>query len=174
MNQIEILVKQTTDAYDWTNKIINSIPQDKWDDTPEIIESNVSWQTGHLIMSFYYHSIMVIKGHQMDILQKVPLKEYDKLFTDATPKNSLGKTTPIELQNYLMIVQAKSIEVIKSLSEKDLESELLQTEVPHPIATNKFEALDWNIKHTMWHCGQLGILKRVVHERYNFGLKKIN
>lgn len=172
MNQIEILVKQTADAYDWTNKLINSIPQDKWNDIPEIIESNVTWQIGHLIMSLYYHSIMVINGHQMDILQKIPLKEYDKLFTDAVPEKSLGKTDPIQLQNYFMLLQAKSIEVIKSLSEKDLECELQQTDVPHPIATNKFEALDWNIKHTMWHCGQIGILKKVVHERYNFGLRK--
>jgi len=172
MNQIEILVKQTADAYDWTNKLINAIPQDKWNDIPEIIESNVTWQIGHLIMSLYYHSIMVINGHQMDILQKIPLKEYDKLFTDAVPEKSSEKTDPTQLQNYFMLLQAKSIEVIKSLSEKDLECELQQTDVPHPIATNKFEALDWNIKHTMWHCGQIGILKRVVHERYNFGLRK--
>lgn len=172
MNRIEILVKQTADAYDWTNRLINSIPQDKWDITPEILESNVSWQIGHLIMSFYYHSIMVIKGHQMDVIQKVPLKAYDKLFTDASPKKLLGKADPVELQNHLLIVQAKSIEVIKCLAEDELESELQQTEFPHPIARNKFEALDWNVKHTMWHCGQLGILKRIVHERRDFGLRK--
>ncbi|PRD57065.1 DinB family protein [Sphingobacterium gobiense] len=171
MNQIEILVKQTKDAYEWTNKVISSIPQDKWDNIPKIIESNVSWQVGHLIMSFYYHSIMVIKGHQMDILQKIPMKEYDVYFTDASPNKALGKTDPVDLQNNLMFVQARSMEIIASLSEKDLRSELEGTLVPHPIATNKFEALDWNIKHTMWHCGQLGILKRIVHERYNFGLK---
>ncbi len=63
--------------------------------------------------------------------------------------------------------------VIKSLSDQDLESELSPTEVPHPVAKNKFEAIDWNIKHTMWHCGQIGILKRIIDERFDFGLKKV-
>ncbi|WP_216824389.1 hypothetical protein [Emticicia sp. TH156] len=35
----------------------------------------------------------------------------------------------------------------------------------------KFEALDWNIKHTLWHCRQIGLLKRVVDKRYDFGLR---
>jgi hypothetical protein len=68
MNQIESFVKQTEVAYDWTNRLISSIPYEKWDDIPEVIESSVSWQVGHLIVSVYYHSIMVISGHQMDML----------------------------------------------------------------------------------------------------------
>jgi len=46
------------------------------------------------------------------------------------------------------------------------------TETKHPIAKNNFEALDGNIKHTLWHCGQLGILKRVLNERFDFGLTR--
>ena len=172
MNTVEILAKQTENSYLWTDKLINSISYEKWDTTPEIIETNVSWQVGHLVMSFYYHSIMVIAGHQMDILQKVPLKVYDELFTNASPKNAVGKTNPKELQNQLHIVQKKSIDIIKLLSENDLESKLEPTPTPHPIAKTKHEALDWNIKHTMYHCGQLGILKRIIDKRFDFGLRK--
>ena len=53
MNQIEILSKQTYDAYAWVNKLISAIPYDKWDDIPDVIASNVSWQVGHLILSYY-------------------------------------------------------------------------------------------------------------------------
>jgi hypothetical protein len=173
MNQVEILLKQTKGAYDWTNKLLNSIPQDTWDTTPAIIESNVSWQVGHLIVSFYYHSIMVIAGHQMDILGKVPLKEYDMLFTAGEPQKVVGKINPKVLQDQLNLMELKSLEIIQSLSENDLEDKLVPTPISHPIAKNKFEALDWNIKHTMWHCGQLGLLKRIIHERYDFGLKMV-
>ena len=34
------------------------------------------------------------------------------------------------------------------------------------------EALEWNINHTMYHCGQIGVLKRVVDARYDFGLQR--
>lgn len=172
MNPVEILVKQTEDAYGWTNKLLDTIPHNKWDNTPDIIQSNISWQAGHLLMSFYFHSIMVVAGHQKDILQKVPLKEYDKLFTDAEPARAVGKTNPYELQSHLLMVERKSIEVIRSLSPEDLESPLHPSPTPHPIARTKFEAIDWNIKHTMWHCGQIGILKRIVDKRFNFGLKR--
>lgn len=83
----------------------------------------------------------------------------------------LEKPSRKHYRNIRLLLVKKSIEIIKSLSPGDLQSELEPSPVSHPIAKNKFEALDWNIKHTMWHCGQLGVL-RVVHERYDFGLKK--
>jgi uncharacterized damage-inducible protein DinB len=77
-----------------------------------------------------------------------------------------------DLQSQLEVMQKKSIDIIKSLSDEDLDRELELTPIPHPIAKTKFDALDWNIKHTMWHCGQLGILKRIHGERYDFGLRR--
>lgn len=172
MNQVEVLLKQTEDAYGWVNRLIGSIPYDQWDVTPEIIQSNVSWQAGHLLMSFYFHSVMVISGHQMDIIRQIALKDYDEAFTTGNPENIAGKYKPDQLMRQLMLVELKSLELIESLSENDLRNSLHPTSVPHPIASNKFEALDWNIKHAMWHCGQLGVLKRIVHERFDFGLKR--
>jgi hypothetical protein len=172
MNLTDTLVKQTESAYSWTTRLISSIPYNQWDRIPEIVKSNVTWQVGHLIMSYYYHSIMVIAGHQVTILQQVPLKEYDLLFTDAAPDLSVGKTNPVELEQQLQLVAQKSIEIIGSLTPADLESPLVPAPMEHPIASNKFEALDWNIKHTMWHCGQLGMLKRIVDQRFDFGLKR--
>ncbi len=172
MEQIKILTKQTQDAYNWANKIIRSIPVSKWEHIPEVVETNVTWQIGHLTVSFYFHSIMVIKGHQTPILKKIPLKTYDALFTNALPVYSIEKTEPEKLFEDFIYMQQESIAMIKSLSDAELEMPLEVTDVPHPIARNKFEALDWNIKHTMWHCGQLGILKRVIDSRFDFGLKR--
>jgi hypothetical protein len=172
MNQVDFLAKQTEDAYNWTNKLLHSIPHDKWDVLPGVIESTVSWQAGHLIMSFYYHTVMVITGHLKDVFPVVPLQQYDKLFTNADPKNSIGNTKPQELHDQLIFVQKRSLDVIRSLTDADLEQPLVLTPTPHPIAKTKYEAIDWNIKHTMYHCGQLGILKRIVDQRYDFGLRK--
>lgn len=172
MNEIEILTLQTKNAYSWMKKLTDSIPTNKWNETPEILESNVSWQIGHQLISIYYHSILVIKGHQKDILEKVPISEYSNLFTfKISPKEAIGKKSPEQLVADLNTVEEKSIEIIKSLSPKELNSKLEPARIEHPVAKNKFEALDWNIKHTMWHCGQLAILKRIVNERYDFGLK---
>ncbi len=104
MNSVDILVHQTGNAYDWVHRLLGSVPQEKWDDTPEVIDSNISWQVGHLIMSYYYHAVMVIVGHQSEIIQKIPLKEYDLLFTDATARAAIGKAPPVTLKEQLDIV----------------------------------------------------------------------
>jgi len=168
MTEIELLTKQTKDAYHWTNKLLNDISDDKWDIIPEIIETNLTWQTGHLIMSFYYHTVMVTVGHQRDIFENMPLKTYGELFSFGKPEGTIGQTNPSDLKTHLEIMQDKSIDVIKSLSNSDLKSDLEPTKMKHPVANNKFEALDWNIKHTMWHCGQISTLKRVLGVGYQF------
>lgn len=171
MNQIELLAMQTKSAYDWAYKLIEPIPEEKWDIIPEVVESSVSWQVGHLVISYYYHTIMVTVGHQMDILQQIPIKDYSQLFHNTSSHKCVGKTQPEDLKKHLKLMEQKSISIIQSLSLDELEKPLVPTPMPHPIAKTKFEAIDWNIKHTMWHCGQLGLLKRVVHERYDFGLR---
>jgi hypothetical protein len=171
MDQIKILARQTESAYEWTNKLLLAVPHEKWDTTPDVIESNISWQTGHLIVSIYYHSILVITGHQMDMLQQLPLKEYSQLFTNASPANARGKVKPEQLQAHLLFMQQRSIEVITSLYPADLEAELMPVQPLHPVAKNKLEALEWNIQHTLWHCGQISLLKRVVDKRFEFGLQ---
>jgi hypothetical protein len=169
MNQIELLVKQTTQAYDWANKLLAPVPHTVWETIPATIDTNITWQAGHLVVSFYYHTIMVITGHQQDVLQQIPLKEYSQLFTLAPPANAAGKTTPEQLLQHLSIVERKSLEIIASLSPDELTNELVPSSRPHPVAKTKQEALEWNIQHTFWHCGQIALLKRVVDQRYDFG-----
>ncbi|MEO9893951.1 DinB family protein [Aurantibacter sp.] len=173
MTAIEILSKQTKDAYAWIYKLMDSIPDEKWNDTPEILASNVSWQIGHVVLSMYYHSILVIRGHQKDILEKVPLKEYAELFSfNSSPKKSAGKMAAATLREHLILMEKKSIEIINSLTPEELDKELIPGKVEHPVAKNKFEAIDWNIKHTMWHCGQLATIKRTLGYTYKFEMKK--
>ncbi|MCF2443222.1 DinB family protein [Dyadobacter sp. CY345] len=171
MTEKEILISQTSNAYDWTNKLIETIPLEKWEIIPGTIESSINWQVGHLIISHYFHSIMVIRGHQMDILQKLPIKDYSDLFTVSAPILSVGKTDSMKLLQDLKIMQQKSMDILAALSDSELNSPLEPTPTPHPIATTKFEAIDWNIKHTMYHCGQIGMLRRIVDQRYDFGLR---
>ncbi len=171
MNSIELLVKQTQDAYSWFNKILERIDNEKWDQIPDNINSNVTWQVGHMILSHNFHSLMVIRGHQKELYAQFPIKLYSELFVNTPPQCNVGKTDAKAIYSHLKLVQDKTIEIMKSMKEEELTNNLEPTKIKHPIATNKYESLDWNIKHTMWHAGQLGMLKRVLGERYDFGLK---
>lgn len=170
MNQIDLLVFQTKDAYHWTNALIAPIPHDAWYETPRVVKSNVAWQVGHLILSVYYHSIIVISGHKMEILKAIPMKEYSALFKNVSPSHEISKISVGELTEQLLFIQNESINSIRSLTSENLSDGLETSPMPHPVAKNKLEALDWNIKHTMWHCGQLALLRRIVHEQFDFNM----
>ena len=172
MTEVELLARQTDNVYEWTNKLIESVPFGKWEQTPEVVETNITWQVGHLIMSHYFHTIMVIVGHQRDLLEKIPMRQYDEIFTNGQPSGVIGSVDPAVLLDQLKLMQTRSLEIIKSVAPEILHSALEPTRIPHPIAKTKFESLDWNIKHTMYHCGQIGILKRVVDVRHDFGLRR--
>ena len=173
MTEIEILTKQTEDAYQWVHNLIDTIPSEKWDELPEIVASNVTWQVGHLVISIYYHSVMAIVGHQQDILEQLPMRDYTKLFSFGTvAKNSIGKMNPNQLEAHLKIIEARSIAVITALPIESLPTDLEPTKMPHPIANTKFEAISWNVKHTMWHCGQIALIKRVIDKPYDYGIRR--
>jgi DinB superfamily len=172
MTAVELLAGQTQNVYDWTNKLVESVPFNKWDDTPDVVDTNITWQVGHLIMSHYFHTVMVIVGHQKDVIEKVPLKQYDELFTLGQPVDLKGVVDSETLLSQLEFVQKKSLDIVRAMTPELLQAALEPTRVPHPIAKTKFESLDWNIKHTMYHCGQIGLLKRIIDVRYDFGLRR--
>ena len=173
MTEIQTLTKQTENAFEWTNKLIVSVPTEKWDILANGIGSNLSWQVGHQIISIYYHTIMTTVGHISELIDKLNLRQYTEICGyDTFAKDMVGKTNPKQLKEHLEYMQGQSLGVIKSLSENDLRKAVKPTKVPHPVAKTKFEAIDWNIKHTMWHCGQIATLKRIVDHPYDYGLKK--
>ncbi|AKD57414.1 DinB family protein [Spirosoma radiotolerans] len=171
MTETQMLINQTADAYQWINKLVETVPFEKWKIIPPTVESSIDWQLGHLIISQYFHSILVIRGHQMDILQQLPIREYSDLFTQSEPSQSVGKVASAKLLADLRVMQQKSLAVLTTLQVWELDHRLEPTPTAHPIATTKREAIDWNIKHTMYHCGQIGLIKRVVDKRHDFGLR---
>lgn len=174
MNIINLLIKQTQDAHIWTNKLIDSIPFEHWDDTPDTLASNISWQVGHLIISEYYHAIIVVTGFDEEITQNFDLRAYNlKYGYESIPAELVGTSDPDKLRKQLHFVQHKVIQNISVLSLKDLESKVEQPiKQKHPVASIKLDALSWNIKHTMWHCGQIATIKRLIHGGFDFGLPK--
>ena len=174
MNVIAVLVKQTQEAHIWTNKLIDSVPFEHWNDTPDVLESNISWQVGHLIISEYYHAIMVVKGFDEEITQKLDLRAHNHKFGyDSNPTEYLDGSDAKTLRDQLQFMHERVIATISDLTVADLEHNV-EEPLPqkHPVATTKFDAVSWNIKHTMWHCGQIAIIKRLIHGGYDFGLPK--
>ena len=171
MNEIQLLYTQTEDTYRWVQHLIQNIPESQWNYTPDTVRTNLSWQIGHLIISYYYHSILVIDGHDKGVLSVVPIKEYAEWYTsNFSSEYSAKHQTPKQLLKSLAMVEKASLTMIQSLAPEALDANLEPSRQLHPVAKTKREALYWNIKHTFWHCGQIALWRRIVGVPVDFGL----
>lgn len=166
----ELLKIQTIDAQNWTKKLINEIPEEKWFITPDTIETNFAWQIGHLTLSQYYYTIVLINGQQNDLSVEFPVKKYSNLFAKGEKKRALLPEVSVkELLCNLELIHHKTLQTIAELNVEDLLNAVVATSKPHPFVKNKQESISWNIKHTMMHCGQMAMLKRVIDKPFDYG-----
>lgn len=170
MTALEHLARQTADAYAWIDRLALDIPEERWNERPAGLETSVTWQVGHLVVSFYFHTILAIRGHDPAVAAAMPLREYGELFTRATPPGRASAGTPADLKRHLARMQAASLQSIGRLGPEELDEPLPPGPIPHPTAATKGEAVLWNHKHTWWHAGQLAMVRRAVHERLTFDL----
>jgi hypothetical protein len=158
------------DSHDWANKLINGLSEDKWFQTPNVIDTNIAWQIGHLTLSQYYYTIVLLHGPDKTLSEQIDMKKYSDLFAKGDKrKELLNQVTAHELEEKWNWMQDHTMDAIADLQDKDLNDETFRTHRPHPFVRTIENAISWNIKHTMWHCGQMAILKRIVDERYDFG-----
>lgn len=171
MNELDLLITQNQYAQEMTSRLISNIPQEKWDTTPDVLKTNISWQVGHLVVSHIYHCIASVHGAPKELYAQIDIRTLAGLYGyGSDPVKSTGSHSPGALVELLELSHARSLESIKSLNADELDESLAATRVPHPIASNKREAISWNAQHTMWHNGQIGLIKRIIDERMDFGL----
>ena len=163
MNAIDIIKEQIISVKEKTDHFIKTIALEKWCVTPEILETNMNWQIGHLILANYLHGIASISGPNKSIRDSIDMtsfvtyygpKSIPNLHLDEKPKNE-------ELLALYEIV----FELLYSEVDKIKIEELINaTEVPNPSAKTKYEALTTVFKHQSWHNGQIAVLNRVLKE----------
>lgn len=161
MTPIEIIKTQIELVKKQTDELIEKIELSKWHNTPEIIETNMNWQIGHIILANYLHGIASISGVNDKIREKLDVKDFIKFYglksnpseyLNEKPKNKELKTI------YNFVFELIFLQLDKDI---DLNSE---TEIPNPGAKTKYEALTMLFKHQSWHNGQIAILKRVLNK----------
>ncbi|MFT3680844.1 MAG: DinB family protein [Ferruginibacter sp.] len=172
MNQLTGFLKsQTADVYNWTNKLIENIAFEKWVITPAIVETNLAWQLGHLTLSQYYYTVVLVTGPRKDFAEDINLKKYSGLFANGHRIKELPpEITVQELITNWNAVQMLTNEILSSLQDIDLAAGVFNLPKPHPFVKTKEQAVSWNIKHTMWHCGQIATLRRVIDVPFSFGM----
>jgi len=152
-----ILVKEKTD------KLISDISAEKWFETPSVLESNLNWQIGHIILANYLHGIASISGVNEDFRNKVNVSDYIIYYGPKSNPSDFKNEKPSnkKLMEIYELTFLLVLEGIENLTSIDLEK---NTEVPNPSVQTKYQALLWMSQHQSWHNGQIAVLKRVLNE----------
>lgn len=161
MNVIEIIKDQIISTKEKTDNFIKNIELEKWNISPEILETNMNWQIGHLILANYLHGIASISGANEKVRERINMQNFIKFYgPNSTPHTFLDEKPKNEelLKLYEFIFEIIYLEISKVKIE-ELNS---ATEIPNPSAKTKYEALTTLFKHQSWHNGQIAILNRIL------------
>ncbi|MFD0964251.1 DinB family protein [Pseudofulvibacter geojedonensis] len=158
--KIIVLKDQIHLAKEKTEKLIVDIPFEKWNETPEIIKSNINWQIGHIILANYLHGVASISGADSEFSKKV--KDYIKFYGPKSNPCDFQSEKPSakELLDAFQFTCSATFRNLKSIDTIDLDK---ITEVPNPSAKTKYQALKLLSQHQSWHNGQIAILKRILN-----------
>ncbi len=171
MNRKELIALQIKTTHKQTLGMVADLDQKHWNTTPEVIDSNINWQLGHIALGNYLHGIASISGPNEKIRAAVNVQDMIKWYGPGSKPNELldEKPTSEELIQLLELEHQVCMEELDKLSDEDLDA---PTAVPNPAVKLKFQALLWLPKHVCWHIGQMAMLKRILNKEIkDYGIK---
>lgn len=168
---VNLLKKQTNDSINWTNKLIENISPEQWFKSSEIIETNLAWQIGHLTLSNYYYGVVLVNGLDEEFSDIIGTKKYRELFAKNNNRDDLNSIVTVqEIQDNWKLLIQKTNETIETLMDRNLAEPIFAMHKPHPFVKTIEDSLSWNIKHTMWHCGQIATHSRIIGSPFDLGM----
>lgn len=91
MNTIEIIKDQIISAKEKTDSLIRNIELKKWNVSPDILETNMNWQIGHLILANYLHGIASISGANEKVRERINMQDFIKFYGPNSTPNMFFK-----------------------------------------------------------------------------------
>lgn len=161
MDVIEVIKEQIISVKKKTDNLITVIDLQDWEISPKILETNMNWQMGHLILANYLHGIASVSGANPKIRERINMQNFIKYYgPNSTPNLFLDEKPKSEelLNLYEFVFEMIDLE----LSTFKIEDLKQPTEIPNPSAKTKYDALTTLINHQSWHNGQIAILNRIL------------
>lgn len=159
-------------ARQYTLELLQHTPQELWFQTPAGAPSCVAWQVGHLAVSQYGLLMFRQRGRQPEDLDLIPGRFRKAFGRGSTPPNDrdqagsgdTAKTvvlpTADELLQRLGEVHTAAMTEIAAIA--DGQALLDPVDMPYAVYPIKLGAILFCPLHEHIHCGQIGILRRML------------
>ena len=163
MTRLDIVKAQIAAVKAQTLGLITDIDKDEWLLSPEVLNTNVNWQIGHLFMANYLHGVASVSGVNPTIREKADIASFKKFYVASNPLDfTEEKPSADQLLELYELIFDLTEQGLATLTEASLDE---ATAIPNPEAKTKYEALMHLAEHQIWHNGQIAMLKRVMKER---------
>ena len=147
-------------ARDYTNNLLADVAEDDWFRMPTEGVTHLAWQLGHLAIAQYRLLMFQLRG---DVPSDAELIDpsYTALFgRGSAPDPDAAKYPPLsEIRATFDRVHAQALEEVLRYNEQALAA---PPHTPHRSFTTKLGAVAWAPQHEFIHCGQIGLLKRLL------------
>lgn len=157
---MKILKEQILSTKKKTDHLISNISEQHWLNTPDVLNTNLNWQIGHIILANYLQGVASITGPNLEVKEQINVPNYIKYYgPNSNPKDFLTeKPSTKELLDIYELMFSIILSNLDQLNEIELNK---ATVVPNPSVSTKYEALKWLSHHQSWHNGQIAILARI-------------
>ena len=164
--RVEIALKQLESARIYLMSMLEGLDDDDWFWTPDSqsasspFDSNIAWQVGHIAMAEYGLMLFRQRGRAEIDLELMPGK-FRKRFAKGSVPSPKREDYPAPSQilaQLEMIHQQVWVEVPEFV-DAELDEPL---DPPHAGYASRYGAMLMAPHHEMLHCGQIGMLRRLM------------
>lgn len=155
-----LAIKQIEFARSYTLSLLAEIADDEWFTMPPGCSTHVAWQVGHLAMAEYGLCLFRQRGRS-EVDLTLMTSSFRKSFSRGTiPEPDPAKNpSPAEIRDVLDRVHAQVLLELPTFTPEQLAEPV---DMPYAAYATRLGCLIFCSHHEMLHCGQLGLLRRLL------------
>lgn len=157
---VELATRQIESARNYTLTLIDGIEDADWFRIPEGAPTHLAWQLGHLTMAQYMLTLFRLRGKQPSDEEFITKKFLRRFLKGTTPDPAPENNLPVsEIRAAFDRVYAQLMEELPGFNDDDLTQTVQE---PYFAENTTFGSLLFCSHHEMLHCGQIGLLRRLL------------
>ena len=165
MSELATAIRQIQTARDYSNDLLDNVPDEAWFQMPDGHVSHIAWQAGHLAVCEYGLALKRIRGSQPGDDELVNADAFQLFGKGSVPvADATTYPTVAEIRALMSRVHEQVISELESLDESVLSES--STDPPHRMFSTKGGSLTWCAQHEFLHAGQIGLLRRQAGEKW--------
>ena len=157
---LDLALKQIEFARSYTLSLLADIPPGEWFNMPPGCATHVAWQVGHLAMAEYGLCLFRQRGRS-EVDLALMTSSFRKAFSRGSiPEPDPAKNpSPAEIRGVFDGVHAQVLLEAPNFTAESLAEPM---DMPYAAYASKLGSLLFCSHHEMLHCGQLGLLRRLL------------